>query len=212
MNQISNCNSSRVGELPFTNVRKRKVNWMKIPQLQLTITDAQIGLTIPKAQQEMEQPPADLQIEQPAAELTISTKEGFLEMDATQFWSDLGFRSIPELVKAFAQKGHQDVQEGIARRAREGGQLANIANGGNPLAEISKSKNRNLDIKPLGITFIPSYQSIKLHYNPADVQVDVKRNDPVIDVNINKPIYKYTPGNVQVDLLQQPSVKIDWLV
>lgn len=185
---------------------------MKIPQLQIQITNAQIGLTIPDPQQHIEQPPADLQIEQPAADLSIHTTEGQFQFDYTQFWNDLGFYSLTDVARNFAQKGIQAGLEGIARRAREGRQLGDIAHGNNAIAAISKSKNTNIQQKQLGIAFIPSYQAIKAHYTPADVQIDVQKNDPKIEARINKPIYDYTPGKVSLDLLQQPSVKIDWLV
>lgn len=185
---------------------------MRIPQIQIQTTNAQIGLTIPEPQQQIEQPPADMQIRQPAAELTIQTTEGQLQIDQTQARADLGFYSLPDLARNAAQKGKEMILQGIARRAREGEQLGDIARGNNALTSIAASKNENMQQKQLGIKFIPSYGAVKLNYIPAEVEINVQRNDPQIDVTINKPVHRYTPGKVSVDLLQEPSIQIDWKV
>lgn len=185
---------------------------MRIPQIQIQTTNAQIGLTIPEPQQYIEQPPADLQIRQPAAELTIETTEGQLQIDQTQLRADLGMYTLPEFARNAAQKGQQMILQGIARRAREGEQLGDIRNGNNAIASIAASKNENMQQKKLGIKFIPSFNAVKLHYTPAEVDIDVQQNQPEIDATIHKPIHNYTPGKVSVDLLQEPSIEIDWKV
>lgn len=185
---------------------------MRIPQIQIQTTNAQIGLTIPEPQQQIKQQPADLQIRQPAAELKIETTEGQLQIDQTQLRADLGMYSLPELARNAAQKGQQMILQGIARRAREGEQLGDITNGNNAIASIAKSKNENMQQKQLGIKFIPSFGAVKLNYIPADVEIHVQMNKPKIDATIHKAVHHYTPGKVSVDLLQKPSIEIDWKV
>ena len=183
---------------------------MNIPKLQIHTTNAKLGLNIHDPQQHIEQPPADLEIKQPPAEITIDVQKGELFIDASEARSYYGFKTVQELEKIAAQKGYQDSLEGIARRAREGYQLMNIGKNRNAIQAIAKSKTN--DIKKLGIAFIPKANTVKIQYNPATVDIDVKRNDPIINVKINKPIHKYTPGKVDLEMLQMPSVKIDWLL
>ena len=66
--------------------------------------------------------------------------------------------------------------------------------------------------KQLGIKFIPSYGAVKLNYVPSNVEINVQPNEPQIDVSIRKPVHDYTPGKVSVELLQKPSIEIDWKV
>ena len=51
---------------------------MRIPQIQIRTTKAELGLTIQQPQQQIKQKPANVQIEQPAAELSINTTQGQL--------------------------------------------------------------------------------------------------------------------------------------
>lgn len=185
---------------------------MKIPQMQIHTTDAQLALTIQQPIQEIKQPPADMTIKQPPAELSIQVTEGQLQLDQTQLRADLGMYTFTEFARKAAQKGVQDILSGIARRAREGEQLGDIANGNNALSAIAASRNKNMEQKKLGIKFIPSYNAVKINITPSNVEINVQTNEPKINAKINKPIHRYTPGKVSVDLVQKPSVKIDWIL
>jgi hypothetical protein len=184
---------------------------VRIPQLQVQTTKAELGLTIQQPQQHIKQKQADVQIEQPAAELSIRTTQGQLHIDSSQARSELGLKTMIELARNDAQKGVQGVMAGIARRAREGDILMSIEKGGNAISSIIDSRTIPQP-KALGIKFIPSANSVKMSYTPASVDIQVQKNDPKIDVNINKPIHDYTPGKVIVDLQQKPSIEIDWKV
>lgn len=181
---------------------------MRIPQIQIQTTKAQLGLNIQKPQQHIEQPKADLQIRQPEAEISIHTTRGQLHIDSSQARRDLGLVGPLEATRNYAQKGKQAVLAGIARRAREGEQLASIENGGNAIQAIAASK-ATPHKKPLGIKFAPSINSVKTNYTPATVDINVQTNKPQIDAKINKPIHNYTPGKVSGYMLQYPSIEID---
>lgn len=183
---------------------------MRVPQVQIQTTQAQIALTIQQPQQHIEQLPADMKIRQQDADLSVKITPGQLQIDSTQLRADLGLYTFDAFARNAAQKGQQDVLAGIARRAREGEQLGDIASGGKPLVSIAKSRNDNMQQKQTGIAFIPSYNSVKLDYTPANVDINVQVNKPNITVNINKPVHQYTPGKTTVDLIQKPSIQIDW--
>ena len=184
---------------------------MRIPQIQIQTTKAELGLTIQQPQQQIKQKQADVQIEQPAAILSIHTTQGELHIDSSQARRDLGIVNFVEFARNDAQEGKQAVMAGIARRAREGEMLMSIEKGGNAIHSIIDSRTLPTQ-KKLGIKFIPSGDSVKTTYFPAIVDIQVQKNDPKIDVQINKPDHNYTPGNVKIDLLENPSVQIDWEV
>lgn len=184
---------------------------MRIPQIQIRTTKAELGLTIQQPQQQIKQKPADVQIEQPAAELSINTTQGQLHIDSSQARSELGLKTMIELARNDAQNGVQGVMAGIARRVREGDMLMSIEKGGNAISSIIDSRTIPRQ-KALGIKFIPSANSVKMSYTPSNVDIQVQKNEPKIDVKINKTIHDYTPGKVIVDLKQKPSIEIDWKV
>lgn len=184
---------------------------MKIPQILIQTTKAELGLTIQQPKQQIHQPQAEMQIQQPAAELSISTTKGKLYQDASQARRDLGMISSMEMTRNYAEKGKQAALAGVARRAREGDQLMSIEKGGNAIHSIIDSKTGPKNTK-VGLKFIPSGDSVKNTYTPATVDIQIQKNDPKIDVQIHKPIHQYTPGHVNIDLIQKPSIQIDWEV
>ena len=139
------------------------------------------------------QPKADLQIKQSAAEVTIRTTNSQLNIDSSQARRDLGLIGPLESSRNYAQKGKQAVLAGIARRAREGEQLASIENGGNAIQAIAASK-ATPQKKALGIKFVPSIGSVKTTYTPASIDINVQTNKAQISATVNKPIHNYTQG------------------
>ncbi|MDF2065826.1 DUF6470 family protein [Bacillus sp. Cr_A10] len=184
---------------------------MRIPQIQIQTTKGQLGLNIEKPSQHIEQPKADLQIRQPAAEVSIRTTDGQLHIDSSQARRDLGLIAPLEFSRNYAQKGRQAVLSGIARRAREGEQLASIENGGNAIQAIAASKVIPQK-KALGIKFVPSIGSVKTTYTPASIDINVQTNKAQISATVNKPIHNYTQGKVSGYMMQYPSIEIDVIV
>lgn len=183
---------------------------MNLPQIRLESTFIRTGLTIEKPVQEIEQPKAKQRIEQPAAIVEIETIPGKLHIDSSQARAEVGLKTTPELVKEFAQNGYQDWLKGLARKARQGRELMAIHKGGNPLAAHAK-ENSQLPQKQFNIGWIPSHFSVKLQYEPARVNIHVEPQKPVTEAEIQKPIHRYTPGKVSVDVRQKNSLKIDFI-
>ena len=158
---------------------------MKVPQIRLESISAQISIHTNKAQQSIEQPKADVSIQQPKADLKIETTPANLSIDQTEAWADMDLKHISRRVAEAANQAKKDALEGIARRAQEGQQLMRIEDGGNPIADIAK-KNGAKPIYPFNIGYIPSAGSVKIQFEPAKVNIDVKSNKPNINVSINK--------------------------
>jgi hypothetical protein len=183
---------------------------MNMPQIRLESTFAQIGLHTEKPIQKIEQPKAVQTIEQPKAQLSIETVPSRLTIDQIEAWAQLGFKPIPWLVEETANYGKQQSMEGIARRVRQGDELMKIENKTNPIP-IQAEENGHKPEAQFNIGFIPSYGSVKIHYQPAEVHVKITPQKPIIDVQIRKPIHEYTPGKVHVYLEQQNMLKIDFV-
>jgi Family of unknown function (DUF6470) len=181
---------------------------MNFPQLRMESTFGQLGLTSHNPIQEIEQLPAEMTIRQPKAELTIHRTPGKLTIDQTQAWEDMDLKHISKRIEESARDGYQDWLAGMARRAQEGDDLMRIENGGNPIAEHAKI-NSESPIYEFNIGFIPSHFSVKTNYQPVDLKIDWKTNKPVIDVKVNKPRHDYTPGVIQFEIIQWPSLTIE---
>ncbi|MEG7379400.1 DUF6470 family protein [Bacillus subtilis] len=181
---------------------------MQIPRLIMQNVHGKIGLTTTPATLKMEQPQADLEIEQPSAEMEISVTPGKLTIDQTQAWEELDRKHIFKRIEEAAQQGHEDVMAGIARTVKEGDELMRIENKGNPIA-LQAKRNSEMQQIQLGEHYAPSLSRVKIQYTPSQLDIQITPQKPVIQAEPNKPIVDYTPGNVKVDMLQYPDLKID---
>lgn len=181
-----------------------------MPKLQVTTQQGKLGIQTTPATLNIRQQKADVQIQQPKADVQIRQRPGKLSIDQTQAWKNLNFNSAFDIAEQAAQFGRQDWLSGLERVAREGDELMRIENKGNPIASQAKRNGVwNFEYKPGGR---PAYDLVSLNYqaNPADIEV--KRNDPVINTTPRYPDLTYQKGNVYISLTQKSQVSIDWKV
>ena len=180
---------------------------MKLDHIQIHTTDAKLALNISDPVQHIEQPRAKQHIEQPAATLEIHSTPAKLLIDSSQAYRDLGLYTPKEAVEVNAQKGKQKAMEGVARRASEGDQMMNISkNSGDAIQRIAASKA--IPAPPqMAITWKPSVGAVKIHYQAGNLDINIQRHQPKIDIQIGKVVHDYTPGDVTGTLIQRPSVE-----
>ncbi|MFD2214825.1 DUF6470 family protein [Metabacillus endolithicus] len=182
---------------------------MKIPQIRLESTNAQISIETRNAVNNIEQPKADLSIEQPKAELMMKTTPSKLMIDTYEARADMDLKSVSRRMEEFAHKGYQDLLAGVARRAKQGEELMKIEQKSNPIANQAKL-NSQKPMKEFGLVFIPSAGSVKVQYEPSKVDIDINQRKPIINVQVNKPIFQYEPGKVNIGLEKRNDLKIDF--
>ena len=185
---------------------------MRFPQIQISITDIQMDYTITKPFQRIQQPKADLNIDQPAATLEINTTNARLNINMDQMWRDLGLKPTDELINEYAQKGRQEMLQGISKRVGEGRQMmmsAGKGQGRSTVQNIAKQNHGPERAGPYNIKFIPSIGSVKVDITPGTTDVNIQQNSPKIDVQVNKPKMDFTYGNVNGKMITRPDVKID---
>lgn len=183
---------------------------MQIPQIRLQSTSMKIGLNIEQPVQQIEQKAADQSIEQPQAILEIRTAPGKLTIDQSQAREDMDLESLSKRVEEFARQGYQDSLAGMARRAQQGTELRHIEKGGNALAEQARQNSKGPE-KQFNLGWIPSHFSVKLDYQPAQVEIEATAQKPIIDARINRPNHTYTPGSADVEIQQKNALDIDFI-
>ncbi|GEM01718.1 hypothetical protein SAMN05421839_1209 [Halolactibacillus halophilus] len=182
---------------------------MRLPQIRIDQQFARIGISMEDAKVQMSQPEADLSIKQPQADVNIETRPGRLSIDQSQAFHDLGQYPVKEAIRLEALEGKKLVAEGTRRRRREGDQLMKIENGGDPIKQQAKTRMPR-EYRPFNIGVIPSYNSVKINYEPADVNVDIQANKPVIQSQANPVQRQVTPANFDVYLDQQNYIDISF--
>src|SRR5699024_11542100 len=110
--------------------------------------------------------------------------------------------------KDIAASGRQHASSGTARRVRQGNQLIDIHKGANALVALAKENGHPPD-KMMGIKYIPSPFSVKVHYEPGNIDIRAHRNNPQIDAQTKK---QYIDAN-RVDFrLNSSHVSISYAV
>lgn len=185
---------------------------MRIPQIQIRTTDIKMDWNIQDPVQRIQQPKATQTIEQPAAIIDIKTTRPQMNVNMDQFYRDVGLKKTGELIKEYAQMGRQEMLKGISRRVGEGRQMmlgAGKGAGSNTIKSIAMQNHGPERAGPYNIKFIPSYQAIKVDIQPGTTDINITRQEPKIDVQVNKPIHDYTPGKVSGTMVVRPDVEID---
>lgn len=183
---------------------------MHLPQIRMESTFARLGLQIEKPVQRLEQPKADISMQQPKAILQMEMTPGKLSIDQTKAWNDMDLKSVRKRVEEFAQLGYQDCLEGMARRAQQGDELMKIEHKGNVIQAQAK-ENSERPYKQLHLGWIPSLFSVDIHYEPGTLTLEAEAQNPIVDVQINKPIHDYTPGKVSPYIEEWNSLDIDFV-
>ena len=181
---------------------------MNIPQLQITTTRGVLGLQTTPGTQEIEQPRAIISQHQPAAILEISTTLPQISLDTTEVRADLDLKSVFKRTEEFAQLGMQEGMEGIARRAEQGRELMDIANGNNVIKKQA-IENGSRPMKSLGIKFMPNPLKLEMSIQSGTLDINVEPQKPVNEVTVQKAVHRYTPSKVTGEMEQWPSIKID---
>ncbi|SDJ22334.1 DUF6470 family protein [Salimicrobium halophilum] len=183
---------------------------MQMPRLQISTTDARVGIQTRNAELTYQQPKAEVSIRQPKADVSIRQPDGELRIDQSKARSNLHLKSSAERSRQTEQFGEQKAMEGSARRAREGDELMRIENGGNLIASQAK-RNYGYEIDyQMGNT--PVHELVNIDYTAREAEINIQKNDPQINITPRYPQYSYQPGGVNISLLQEPSITIDWKV
>jgi hypothetical protein len=156
---------------------------------------------------------AMLELHQKHAEVNIETELPKVIIDQYECFASAGLKNNYDLISEISQRAKQNALEFIGKTAEDGRILAAIDKGGNPIAAIAKR-----DAYPeheFILDFIPKARP-KIDVT-GDIKIDPERNSEGItngvegryipeSIDIN-----YTPGRINFNVLQYPSIEIKYL-
>ncbi|TQS74829.1 hypothetical protein DX933_08630 [Ornithinibacillus gellani] len=170
---------------------------MNFPQIRLQTERAMIEIRQLSGKQEIQQPPAVLTMEQPRATMTMESEPATLMIDQSKAWEDMNLYGPLKSTAKQASESKQAVLDGMARRAEQGSALMKLEQAGNPV--VSQAiQNGHRSEKQVGITFIPSAFSVKLSSTPAQLDIRVEPNRPIIQAKTSPPNIQYERGKVDI--------------
>ncbi|MBB6216414.1 hypothetical protein HNQ80_002514 [Anaerosolibacter carboniphilus] len=178
--------------------------------LRITSTPALIGINTIPWKVEIQQPKADVELNTQHPKVEIHSEQVQVQIDQSKCFSEAGLKPISELSKENADLGHQKVMEGIARRVRQGHELAAIHKGGNPIASHAAENAFHLDDKEFTFDLIPKSRP-KIDFIGGTVDINVIEGKVDMEVQVNKPIIDFTRGKVEIYLRQRNSIQIEYV-
>ncbi|HLS06695.1 MAG TPA: DUF6470 family protein [Bacillota bacterium] len=183
---------------------------MQVPQIRIHSQFAKIGMNQQFASLNIQQPKADVTIKQPAAKMGIKSPLGELTIDQSQAFAEANLMTTWRLIEKQAARGQQAATEGTARRASQGDELMKIENQNDPIIHQAH-ENGSRQQKSISLKYIPSPLSVNINYVPADVQLDVQTEAPIIQASPNKPVIDFEPSVIDIYMKQDASLDIDFV-
>jgi hypothetical protein len=183
---------------------------MNFPQIRLQSTPSSIGIKTTPGKLEVETPPPALDIQQPKAKMEIESRPSKLTIDQTEARADMDLKSVRRRIEDFAKKGYEDWLSGLARVAQDGDELMMIENGGNAIAAQAKRNSEN-PMYDFNIGWIPSAGSVKIQYDPGEVNVKFEPQKVINNTQVVKPHINVSKAQVDISLQKYADLQIDFV-
>lgn len=180
--------------------------------LSITTTDIQLAYERMPPNLSIQTNQARLELHQKHAKINIETEKPRVLIDQYECFASAGLKNNYDLISEIASRAKQGVLEFIGKTAEDGKALAAIERGGNPIAAIAKR-----DAFPeheFVLDFIPK-TGPKFEVT-GDIKIDPERNAEGIHNGVEANfipgniIIDYTPGRINISVLQYPSVNIEY--
>lgn len=176
--------------------------------LRINTTPGQIGIKTKWATLDLKQPKADMDVKTDMPKVQIKTTDPKIKIDQKQCFAEAGIKSPIECSRENSQIARSAAMQGIARRADEGNQLADIHLGGDPIVEQAAASG-DIFLREFVFGFIPKSRpkidvvegKVDVKYIPGKVNLNVKVNKPILNVN---------HGKVDIYMKQWPDIKIEY--
>ena len=175
-------------------------------QIRITQNWAQIGINQIPAQMGIDSRLADLEISQELGEFQISTKPPQVEIDLKEAFGDLGMRKPDQVSQDYAAKSWQAYRQDLTRMVAEGDRMARIELGRNAIVEIARENA--IEHKEINVTAAPK-QPPKVTASIRDVDLKYRLGGARIELEPRPVGIDYTPGIVQIYLLEEPWIRIE---
>ena len=179
--------------------------------LRYHMTNADTGIQYDQPEMSMKQPKADLSIQQPKAELTIDVQPGQLSIDQTEAFAAMDRKGPLRRADDYVANALAKFSSNVKKRAQQGRQLMQIENGGGAIAAIAKQNSRR-PMKQLALGYLPKTPfDVKIDYQPSQVNIDVKKNDPMIQSQSYKPEMDIPQWSASSYMAIMPAIDFEYI-
>lgn len=151
----------------------------------------------------------------PSAE--VHTKNASLQMkhsdikmrqDSSAMFESMGLKSPSAFMRDVAQKANADIQQNIAQIVTDGNMMAQKDVTINDI--VANHLFADSENSQTVTTYIPTTGPV-ISWQPSRLSVDYQPGTLTFDWNVLQGTMKYIPGDVSMEILQYPSVEIEYI-
>lgn len=169
----------------------------------------EIEMKVSHAKLEYTRGSADLEISRDSGGLNIKSRPIRLNVDTFEMRNSI----VPTPTRSIeqrAQKGRQAAYEATATYAQQGELLLKAKIGEDVMAQYSATAlSPDMNAQP-GLTFIPSVGP-DISWDAGELNIKFEMDKLNFDWRLNANEFKFTPGDIEISVKQQPDVIIKYI-
>ena len=142
--------------------------------------------------------------------LDIKSRPIRLQLDTFEARDSLYPASMESVWSRNAEKGVQQAYEATATYAQHGKLLLNAKVGQNPIAQIAAEKTNEKATLGGELEFLPS-TGPEIEWEDGTMEIQYEMDKLNFDWKIENNEFKFTPGDIEISVAQQPSVTIRYI-
>ena len=179
------------------------------PLIEITNVPIEIEMKVSHAKLEYTRGTAELEISRDNGGLSIKSRPIRLNIDTFEARNSV----VPTAVRSIqqsAEKGRQAAYQATATYAQQGELLLKTQIGEELVTQFAADAAAK-DVKiNIGIQFLPSVGP-ELDWDPGEVNIRFEMDKLNFDWRVNQTQFKFTPGDIEISVKQQPDVIIKYI-
>lgn len=183
---------------------QRMIELQIVPaQIEIRKTEAKIEYVNAKAQQQMTRNEGSVQIKTTPAKVNIDTYESRRSIGES-------FMNVGDHIKEYANKGISKAQNSTAEYASRGQQQMKAGKGESLITSFARQESfKNVKMN-IGLDFIPKVAPT-VTVDKGSIDIQHKPDELEFDWNIQEQELHFTPGSVEVEMVQRPDVIVRYV-
>lgn len=179
------------------------------PLIEITTVPIQIQMKIHDSKWEYKNGTAEMEIDRSKGGLDIKSRPIRLNLDSFEARNSVSPTPFTT-VKQYASEGKQAAYEATATYAQHGKLLLDAKVGEELVTQFAaEAQAKNIKTN-VGLDFIPK-ADVEMTTEDGDIKIQYEMDKLNFDWKIDKGEFKFTPGDIEISVAQQPDVIIKYL-
>lgn len=178
------------------------------PLIEIKTVPIEIQMKTKNATLEYSRGTAEMEVSRNEGGLDIKSRPIRLRLDSFEARNSLHPTTMRSVEQA-ADKGVQAAYEATATYAQQGNLFLNAKLGEDVIGQISR-QSADKNVKELGLDFLPD-PGINIDWEEGDLQIRYAMDQMNLDWKVSKGEFKFTPGDIEIVVAQQPDVIIKYI-